>query len=68
MRRPTKMIAEVVELLQAGRLNEFDAEWIARLRPEAQLAAAKKCMAKNPTFEFRQNDRSKIGNHARGFQ
>lgn len=55
------LIPEVAEFFRIGRLNEFDAEWIARLKPESQLAAAKKCMAANPTFTPDRYDRSTIG-------
>ncbi len=38
------LIPEVRALLNEGKLHEFDAEWIQRLKPESQLAAAMKCV------------------------
>ena len=37
------LIPEVVALLHAGKLCEHDADWIGRLKPSSQLAAAIKC-------------------------
>mgnify|MGYP007070408517 CR=1 FL=1 len=54
------LIAEVEELVRAHRLHPFDAEWIARLRPEAQLKAARKCMRPSPTFIIHTLSRSTI--------
>lgn len=38
------LIREVQELLDCNSLHLFDAEWIVRLKPESQLAAANKCI------------------------
>lgn len=57
-----RMIAEVAKLLRAGRLNPIDADWIGRLKPESQLAAAQKCMNPDPTFTADRYDKSTIGN------
>lgn len=35
---------EILKLVASGKLHEFDAEWIGRLPPQNQLAAARKCM------------------------
>ena len=44
------LIPEVLELFRAGKIHEFDADWIGRMKPETQLASARKCMNANPTF------------------
>ena len=35
---------EVQALIDSGKLHQFDGEWICRLRPESQMAAARKCI------------------------
>lgn len=42
------LIPSVERLVRERKLHPFDGEWISRLRPASQLAAAKKCM--RPTF------------------
>lgn len=49
------LIPAVVALLRAGKIHEFDAEWIGRLRPKSQLAAAKKCMNAAPRLDIADN-------------
>ena len=45
------LIPAVAELLRTGSLHPYDAEWVGRLKPESQLAAAQRCMKPNPTFD-----------------
>ena len=45
-RRPSRLIPEVRALLTQG-LSPDDADWIGRLKPESQLAAARKCLQPN---------------------
>lgn len=62
-KRPARgvLVPAVAALLAAGRLPALDAEWIARLRPDSQLAAAKKMMKNAPiTFTQTRCDRSVI--------
>jgi hypothetical protein len=44
------LIPEVLELFRTGKLHPTDADWIGRLKPESQAAAARKCMNGNPSF------------------
>lgn len=44
------LIAEVKALVRERKLPADDALWIARLKPESQLAAAKKMMRPNFTL------------------
>lgn len=55
--RPAKsvLVPAVAALLASGKLHEFDAEWIGRLRPDSQLASAKKCI--KPSFTMVTSER-----------
>ena len=64
MRRRKRPIPAVMELVRLGLLCPYDAEWIGRLKPESQLASAKKCQKPNPVFIIHQQERSTI-THAR---
>lgn len=54
------LIPEVQALLNSGQLNPIDADWISRLKPESQLASAKKCMGANPTMLAEDNPKSSL--------
>lgn len=62
------LIPEVVSLLNSGRLNPIDGEWISRLKPESQLAAAEKCQRPNPTFAATSYAKSKVSHGAPSIQ
>ena len=51
---------EVLSLFREGRLSQADLMYVARLRPESQLAAARKCLRPNPTFTGETVQRSTI--------
>ncbi len=55
-----ELIPEVADLLDAGKLHTFDAERIARLKPESQWAAARKCMKSSFTVLVCSVERSTI--------
>lgn len=38
----------------------IDADWISRLKPESQLAAAVKCGRPNPTFDAAEKAKSRV--------
>lgn len=42
--RSRMLTEEITELVKTGQLHEFDADWICRLLPGDQMAAAVKCM------------------------
>lgn len=42
------LIPQVQELVDSGRLHQFDGEWICKLPAEMQMAAAEKCMNGEP--------------------
>ena len=44
MRNKRTLTPEVRELVETGKLHEFDGIWIAGVAPENQIAAAEKCM------------------------
>lgn len=54
------LIPEVAELVRAGLLHPYDSEWIGRLKPESQLAAAEKCQRPNPSFAATSYAKSKV--------
>ncbi len=55
------LTAAVAALLARGTLHPFDAEWIARLKPSMQLAAARKVTKDEPiTFSETRYERSVI--------
>lgn len=54
------LIPEVHEMFLAGKIHEFDAEWIGRLPTASQLASAKKCMAASPTMLAEDNPKSSV--------
>lgn len=60
--RPTMsvLVPAVAELVRLGKLCEFDADWIGRLRPDSQLAAARKCMRPNVMMIAMRHERSTI--------
>lgn len=45
-----RAIPAVLALFREGRLNQADLMYVSRLKPESQLAAARKCLRPNPTF------------------
>jgi len=62
MRR--KPVPEVVALFREGRLSQADLMFVSHLRPQSQLAAARKCLRPNPTFAVEYRTTSTI-THAR---
>lgn len=46
------LIEELLPLVESGELHLFDAEWICRLTPAEQVAAAEKCMRANLTLAW----------------
>ena len=54
------LVPAVAAMRDAGILPEFDAEWIGRLRPDSQLAAAKKMVKPNFTMVCMRHERSTI--------
>lgn len=58
--RASILVPAVAELVRLGKLSEMDSEWIGRLRPDSQLAAAKKCMRPNLMMIAMRHERSTI--------
>lgn len=54
------LVPAVAAMLEAGILHPFDAEWVGRLRPDSQLAAAKKMVRPNFTMVAMRHERSTI--------
>lgn len=64
MRRPSKLCDEVQALVDSGDLHPFDAEWIGRLPPDKQVAAAEKTIRNfGLTGTALDSPRSPIGGH-----
>lgn len=54
------LIPEVRKLIQDGKLNIMDGEWIGRLPAASQLRAAEKCMAPSPAPMALDNPKSSV--------
>lgn len=61
---------EVKKLVDDGILHIFDSEWICKLKPEDQLAAAMKCISGTRLEMYRKDtsDRSTISHGVKSYE